>query len=85
MKYVIRFLFIIIVLSIGIGYYFKNTGDHVTGDKFVGVAILGASFILMPLFIYHRWKNKNVKDYMLTEENLKKMKEYEHEKDRRIT
>ena len=64
-----------------VGYYFKNSGDHATGDKWVGLAILAASFILMPLFIYHRWKNKKVKDYMLTEENLKKMRQYEKEKD----
>ncbi|GAA4273817.1 hypothetical protein U6A24_02245 [Aquimarina gracilis] len=83
MKYVIRFLFISIVILVCVGYYFKNTGDHITGDKFVGMGILAASFILMPMFIYHRWKNKKVKDYMLTEENLNKMREYEKEKERR--
>ena len=50
------------------------------GDKWVGIAILTASFILMPLFIYHRWKNKKVKDYMLTEENLKKMRNFNSDK-----
>ncbi len=83
MKYVIRFLFIAIVLLVCIGYYFKNIGNHDTGDKWVGIGILAASFVLMPIFIYHRWKNKKVKDYMLTEENLKKMREYEKEKDKR--
>jgi len=85
MKYIIRMLFILVVLLVGIGYYFKNTGDHPRGDTFVGIGILGASFILMPVFIYHRWKNKNVKDYMLTEENLRKMKEYEQKKDGKIS
>ncbi len=80
MKYIIKILFISIVILICIGYYFKNSGDHSTGDKLVGIGILVASFILMPIFIYHRWKNKNVKDYMLTEENLRKMKDYEKEK-----
>lgn len=81
MKYIIRILFVAIVILVCVGYYFKNTGDHVTGDKFVGVGILAASFILMPVFIYHRWKNKKVKDYMLTEENLRKMREYEKKKE----
>ncbi len=81
MKYIIRTLFIAIVVLICVGYYFKNSGDHTTGDKLVGVAILAASFILMPIFIYHRWKNKKVKDYMLTEENLRKMRDYEAKKD----
>ncbi|SHI85486.1 hypothetical protein [Aquimarina spongiae] len=82
MKYIIRILFVAILASILVGYYFKNIGDHTTGDKFVGVAILVASFVLMPIFIYHRWKNKKVKDYMLTEENLKKMRDYQNKKDK---
>ncbi|MBG6133209.1 hypothetical protein IWQ47_004617 [Aquimarina sp. EL_43] len=77
MKYIIRILFIAIIILICVGYYFKNSGDHNTGDKLVGIGILASSFILMPLFIYHRWKNKKIKDYMLTEENLKKMRDYE--------
>ncbi|KAA1245140.1 hypothetical protein [Aquimarina sp. RZ0] len=76
MKYVIKILFFLIIILVGIGYYFKNSGDHVNGDKWVGAGILMASFVLMPLFIYHRWKNKKVKDYMLTEENLKKMRDF---------
>ena len=79
MKYFIRILFIGIVIAVLVGYYFKNTGNHATGDVWVGLSILTASFVLMPAFIYHRWKDKKVKDYMLTEENLQKMREYEHE------
>ena len=77
MKYVIRILFLAIIILVSYGYYLKNSGDHPTGDKWVGIGILGASFVLMPIFIYHRWKNKKVKDYMLTEENLKKMIDYD--------
>lgn len=76
MKYILKTLFIAIIIAVGIGYYYKNTGDHLTGDKMVGIGILAASFILMPLFIYHRWKGKKVKDYMLNEENLKKMRDF---------
>lgn len=83
MKYVIRILFIVIVAMVLVGYYLKNSGDHATGDKWVGLGILAASFILMPIFIYHRWKNKKVKDYMLTEENLKKMRDYEKEQEQK--
>lgn len=80
MKYVIRILFIAVITLVCIGYYYKNTGNHSIGDKWVGIGILGASFILMPLFIYHRWRNKKVKDYMLTEENLKKMRDFNSDK-----
>jgi len=79
MKYVIRILFICVIILVAVGYYYKNSGDHPAGDKWVGIGILGASFVLMPLFIYHRWKDKKVKDYMLTEENLKKMRDFSSE------
>ncbi len=80
MKYVIRILFAVTVGLVCTGYYFKNSGNHPKGDIIVGIGILLATFILMPIFIYHRWKNKKVSDYMLTEENLKKMRDYEKEK-----
>ncbi|WP_025741319.1 hypothetical protein [Aquimarina pacifica] len=76
MKYVIRILFVSIIALVCVGYYFKNSGNHAKGDILVGTGILIASFVLMPIFIYHRWKNKKVSDYMLTEENIKKMREY---------
>ncbi len=81
MKYIIKILFIAILILVCVGYYFKNSGDHITGDKLVGIGILAASFVLMPIFIYHRWKDKKVKDYMLTEENLNKMRDYGKNKD----
>ncbi len=73
MKWIIRFLFILIIGFIVIGYSYKNAGDHILGDRMVGLAILASAFILMPLFIYHRSKGKNLKDYMFTQENLNKM------------
>ena len=37
--------------------------------------MLVGTFIFMPLFLAHRWKGKKLKDYTLSDENLKKMKE----------
>ncbi|WP_378185792.1 hypothetical protein ACE939_11795 [Aquimarina sp. W85] len=76
MNYIIKLLFIIFAVLIAIGYYFKNSGDHITGDKLIGIAILLGSFVLMPVFIYHRWKNKKVQDYMLTSDNIQKMRDF---------
>ena len=42
-------------------------------------------FIVMPLFIYNRWKNKDIKDYMLTEESIKKMRAFNNSKENRNT
>lgn len=80
MKWIIRILFVVILSTIGIGYYHKNTGDHHLGDSLIGIAILASAFILMPIFIYHRSKGKNLKDYMFTQENLNKMHKKSPEK-----
>lgn len=44
-------------------------------EKLIGFGVLGLFLIVFPLFSYYRWKDKDVKDYMLTKENLDKMRE----------
>ena len=43
--------------------------------KLIGFGVLGLFFVVFPLFSNYRWKDKDVKDYMLTKENLDKMRE----------
>lgn len=64
MKKVLIVLIIIILGFIGFGYFEKNNG--LNGDKWIGTGVLLIAFVLMPLFIYHRYKNKNAKDYLMT-------------------
>lgn len=79
MKYFLTVLFISILISLGIGFYLKPE-DEATGNLIIGLTLIAGFFVLMPLFIYHRWKDKNVKDYMLTKENIEKMQEYQKDK-----
>ena len=44
------------------------------GNKIIGFSVLTAAFLYLPLFLYHRWKDKRLKDYTLTRENLERMK-----------
>ena len=44
-------------------------------EKLIGFGVVGLFLIVFPLFSYYRWKGKDVKDYMLTKENLDKMRE----------
>jgi len=44
-------------------------------QKLIGFGVVGLFFVVFPLFSYFRWKGKDVKDYMLTKENLDKMRE----------
>jgi hypothetical protein len=68
-------LFISILISLASGIYFKNSVDAVIGERIIGFTVLTGAFIYLPLFLYHRWKDKRLQDYTLSEENLKKMKE----------
>jgi len=74
MRLFLILLFIAIAATLGYGFYIKPE-DFKTGEFCIGISIVGLFLVWMPLFIYHRWKNKSVKDYMLTKENLDKMRE----------
>ena len=72
MKYVIWVFFIASIGSIAYGYFIAT--DY--AEKFIGFGVAGLFFIVFPLFSYYRWKGKNMKDYMITRENLEKMRNY---------
>lgn len=80
MRSAIIFLFIFIAICMAVGFYIRQTGAVATGDKIVGLSILASAFVLMPMFLYHRWKDRKVKDYMLDEDNIKKMREFNNGK-----
>ncbi len=79
MKYFLTILFISVLIALGIGFYIKPE-DEATGNLIIGLTLMVGFFVLMPLFIYHRWKDRSVKDYMLTKENIEKMKDYQKDK-----
>ncbi|GGK13404.1 hypothetical protein GCM10007962_04640 [Yeosuana aromativorans] len=76
MKYLIAIFFIASVGSIFTGYVM----DFQNSEKLIGFGVAGLFFIVFPLFSYYRWKDKDVKDYMLTKEKLDKMREREGDK-----
>jgi Na+/phosphate symporter len=63
MKYVLQFIGLIILGLIGYGF-FRNHQVYQSGDKFIGLGVLTLAFLLMPLFIYHRYKDKKIEDFM---------------------
>ncbi len=62
MKFLIIFILILTLGMLGTGFYLKNTGNA-NGEIVIGLGVLLVAFILMPLFIYHRYKNKNMADF----------------------
>ena len=75
MNTVIKILGILIAIAIGTGFYYRMQDEIILGDRIIGIAVLASAFILMPIFLYVRWKGKRLQDYTLTKENLDKMKE----------
>ncbi|UII77419.1 hypothetical protein LV716_06510 [Flagellimonas sp. HMM57] len=76
MKFKIKYLIVIIVLasfaSIGYGFSIKEENPP-KANKCIGFGTLGLFLIAMPLFLIKESKGKSMKDYMLTNENIKKM------------
>ena len=71
MKYLITILTIAVFISIILGF----TLDVAYSEKLIGFGVVGLFFLVFPLFSYHHWKGKKLKDYMLTKENLDKMRD----------
>ncbi len=74
MKWFLRLLFVGVIGNIIIGYVIRQD-DMALGEKWIGLSVAVGFFIYMPIFLVHRWKGKQLKDYTLSPENLKKMKE----------
>jgi hypothetical protein len=62
MKTVLTAILLIVIGFVCYGYYinYEELGE---GEKFIGIGIMIFAFILMPLFIYHRYKNKDLRNY----------------------
>jgi len=57
MKIILNILvFVVLILILG-GYIFKNTST-INGNMFIGIGVVLFAFILMPLFIYHRYNGR---------------------------
>ena len=75
MKILVKILSYIVFIGLFFGVFSKELLGDRLGDVIIGVSVLVGTFIFMPLFLAHRWKGKKLKDYTLSDENLKKMKE----------
>ncbi|PWI28977.1 hypothetical protein DI383_14180 [Flavobacteriaceae bacterium LYZ1037] len=77
LKIITLILLILSVGSIFIGY----VSDFDDAEKLIGFGVIGLFIFVFPLFSYYRWKDRNVKDYMITKESLEKMRDYKEKKD----
>lgn len=72
-KHVIVLIVLAATGSIIYGFTIKSE-DPTRADKFIGAGTVGLFLIAMPLFLIKESRGKKMKDYMLTKENIDKMK-----------
>jgi len=69
MKIAIRIILSLILIDFGVGFYLLNK-ENPNGNIIVGIGVLAFAFILMPLFLYQRYRGKKLKNYMLDKEKM---------------
>lgn len=72
-KYLILVIVLASIASIIYGFTIK-TEDSAKADKYIGGGTVCLFLIAMPLFLIKESRGKKMKDYMLTKENIDKMK-----------
>ncbi len=78
LKYLITLLVLSSIAAIMYGFYIKEDQLHLA-NKYIGFGTVGIFLVAMPLFLFKESKGKKLQDYMLTEENIRKMQDKKSE------
>jgi len=70
MKKLVLFLFIVFLVWMAIGSYLI-VNEHPKAQIVMGLGVLFMAFILMPFFIYYRYRDGKYKKYILNDEKIK--------------
>jgi len=68
MKTILKILFIIFLFWMATGAYLLNT-NHPKAQIIMGLGVMFMSFILMPIFIYYRYKDGKYQKYIINKKN----------------
>ncbi|MDT7829124.1 hypothetical protein RQM65_10650 [Pricia sp. S334] len=79
MKYLIILIVLASFASIIYGFNIQEE-QLMLANKYIGFGTVGLFLVAMPLFLIKYSKGKNMKDYMLNEENILKMQGKEKKK-----
>ena len=63
-------MFVIFLVWMATGILLINT-EHEKAQIVMGLGVLYLSFIFMPLFIFHRYKDGRYKKYIINDEKLR--------------
>lgn len=75
MKYLILVLTLVSAGLIISGFVIESENSQ----RLIGSGVTVLFLLVFPLFSYYRWKDKDLKDYMITKENIDKMRESQKE------
>ncbi len=70
MKTILKILFIVFILWMITGGYLLKTA-HPKAQIVIGMGVFFLAFLLMPLFIYYRYKGGKYKKYILNDKKIK--------------
>lgn len=56
-------LLLLAIIAIAIGFNIIDNGDAAYGHKVIGLSTLFIFFVIMPLFIWTRYKNKDLSKF----------------------
>lgn len=71
MKTVLKILLVIFLIWMIVGIYMLNI-QHEKAQVVMGLGVFFMSFILMPLFIFHRYKDGKYKKYVINNDKKEK-------------
>ncbi len=81
MQVILKIVLVFVIGLVAFGYYVNYTNEG-GGEKFIGIGIIIFAFILLPLFIFHRYKGKDLSRYSI-DNMMKKLNEDKNKKRRR--
>lgn len=70
MKYIILFVLFLALGFLGAGFIMQYSG-YPKHEVVIGIGVLIIAFLLMPLFIIHRYKNKDLSSFKLDKDMFK--------------
>jgi peptidoglycan/LPS O-acetylase OafA/YrhL len=62
MKILLRIILFLVIGLLCTGFYFQITSEK-NAEFYIGIGVLLLAFVLIPLFIYHGYKGKDLTRY----------------------
>lgn len=74
MKLLLKILLVIFLLWMATGMYLLNT-EHPKAQIVMGLGVFFMAFILMPVFIYYRYRDGKYKKYQIDDDKIKEWRD----------